>query len=129
MRVRNKIIALLCILIVPLCVSTCSRVENDAGKSSTGELRIIDHTMNVHKFHSEGPQGKVTVSGQAQNISDHTITMATISATFYDKDGNFIYQSLTIKEELQAGEVWYFTIEGIGPDIWKISTYDISDGK
>jgi hypothetical protein len=119
--------SLLLVVIISLCFATCSGTGNEISNSSTNELRIIDHTMNVHKFASEkGPQGKVTVSGQVQNRSDHTFTKATVYARFYDKDGNFIYQSSAEKENLPAGEVWYFTIEGSGPDIWKITKYDIS---
>jgi hypothetical protein len=125
----NSIFALLLLLTALLCFSACPGTDNDIGKPSTNEVQIIDHTMNVHKFYSEKmPQGKVTVSGQAQNISNHTLATAVIYARFYDKDGKFIYQSSALKENMQAGEIWYFTIEGTGPDIWKITTYDISTG-
>jgi hypothetical protein len=128
MYINRTIILLLCIVIGTLCFSTCSGVDSDMSGTSTNEFQILDHTMNVHKFHSEGPQGQVTLSGEARNNSDHTLTGATIYATFYDKNRNVIYQSSATKEELPAGEVWYFTIEGSGPDIWKITEYDISTG-
>jgi hypothetical protein len=123
MRIVNIIVILLGLVLLTTCTLACS-VNNN--KQSITELKILKHTMNVHKFGGDRPQGKVTVSGQVQNVSDHLLTAARIHASFYDKKGKLIYESFASKESLHAGEVWYFTIEGIGADIWKITKYDLS---
>jgi len=82
--------------------------------------------MTVREFSGSGPQSAAVVSGRAQNVSHSAINYATITVNFYDKNEELIATGSTAKQNLQSGEVWYFAVQTVGPDAWKIITYDIA---
>ena len=90
------------------------------------QLKILNHTMNVNKFTDDIPNSNVTVSGAAQNVGNITIKVATVAVNFFDSTGKLVHQSSAVKDNLAPGETWYFAVFSKGPDIWKISNYDLS---
>jgi hypothetical protein len=90
------------------------------------DLKILSQSMTVHEFSGAGPQSSAVVSGRAQNVSHGAINDATITVNFYDKNEKFIATGSAVKQNLQPDEVWYFTVQTVGPDAWKIITYDIA---
>jgi predicted lipid-binding transport protein (Tim44 family) len=82
--------------------------------------------MTVHEFTGGAPQSSAVVIGRAQNVSNVTIRFAMIAVNFYDKNGKFIAKASAIKENLGPGEVWDFGVKTVGPDAWKIISYDIA---
>ena len=96
-----------------------------SGTSESGELKILSHSMTVHEFTGGAPQSTAVVRGRAQNVGNVTIASAMIAVDFYDKNKNFIATASAVKQNLQPGEVWDFNIKTVGPDAWKIISYDI----
>ena len=92
----------------------------------SGQLKILRQSMTVHEFSGGGPQSVAVVYGSAQNASQDVLNSATIAVNFYDKDKKLIATGSTAKQNLQPGEVWDFSVQNIGPDAWKIISYDIS---
>jgi len=90
------------------------------------DLKILSQSMTVHEFSGAGPQSSAVVSGMAQNVSHGAIDNATMTVNFYDKNQKLIASGSTAKQNLQPGEVWYFSVQTVGPDAWKIITYDIA---
>jgi hypothetical protein len=90
------------------------------------DLKILSQSMTVHEFSGAGPQSAAIVSGRAQNVSHSAINYATITVNFYDKNEKIIATGSAVKQNLQPDEVWYFTVQTVGPDAWKIVTYDIA---
>ena len=88
--------------------------------------KILSHSMTVHEFTGGAPQSTAVVIGRAQNVSNVTIRFATIAVNFYDKNKNLIANASAIKENLGQGEVWDFSVKTVGPDAWKIISYDIA---
>ena len=82
--------------------------------------------MTVHEFTGGAPQSTAVVRGRAQNISDVTISSAMIAVNFYDKNKNLLVAASAVKQNLQPGEVWDFNVKTVGPDAWKIISYDIA---
>jgi len=96
-----------------------------SGTSEGGELKILSHSMTVHEFTGGAPQSTAVVRGRAQNVSDATISSAMIAVNFYDKNKNLLATASAVKQNLQPGEVWDFNVKTVGPDAWKIISYDI----
>jgi hypothetical protein len=82
--------------------------------------------MTVHEFTGGAPQSSAVVIGRAQNISSGTIDLAMIAVSFYDKNKHLIATASAVKQNLQPNEVWDFTVKTVGPDAWKIVSYDIA---
>ncbi len=82
--------------------------------------------MTVHEFSGGAPQSTAVVRGRAQNISHVAMNYATIAVNFYDKNKNLIATGSAVKQNLQPGEVWDFSVQTVGPDAWKIISYDIA---
>jgi hypothetical protein len=51
---------------------------------------------------------------------------ATIAVNFYDKNKKLIATDSATKQNLQPGEIWDFSVQTVGPDAWKIVSYDIA---
>jgi hypothetical protein len=100
----------------------------DCSANQSQNLNIISHSMTVQKFSSDAVQGLAVVSGQAQNTGTTIISSATITVEFYDKDAKPLNTSSTVFENLQPNSIWNFSIQYIGPDSWKASTYKLSTG-
>ena len=92
----------------------------------SGKLKILSHSMTVHEFTGGAPQSTAVVRGRAQNVGSATIGSAMIAVNFYDKNKNLIATASAVKQNLQPGEVWDFSVQTIGPDVWKIVSYDIA---
>lgn len=90
------------------------------------DLKILSQSMTVREFSGSGPQSAAVVSGRAQNVGQAAINYATMTVNFYDKSEKLIATGSAVKQNLQPDEVWYFTVQTVGPDAWKIITYDIS---
>ena len=90
------------------------------------KIKILSQDMTVHEFPGNSSQSMAVVYGRAQNITNDTVSNATVSVTFYDKSKKVIATSSSIKQNLQPGEAWDFSIQTVGPDAWKIISYDIS---
>lgn len=82
--------------------------------------------MTVHEFSGGAPQSTAVVRGRAQNVSNVTISIAMIAANFYDKNKNLIATASAVKQNMQPGEVWDYSVQTVGPDAWKIISYDIA---
>ena len=96
-----------------------------ADKANSG-LHILSHEITIHKFGGEVVQATATVYGKAQNSTNHTFNLASIEVNFYDADGKLLDKSSTVKENLRPGEIWNFSVQSSGPDIWKAVDYDIA---
>lgn len=110
-------------LILPLLIISVGCAQQ-GGLSK--DLKILSQSMTVHEFSGAGPQSSAVVSGMAQNVSHGIIGNATITVNFYDKNEKLIATGSAGKQNLQPDEVWYFTVQTVGPDAWKIITYDIA---
>jgi len=88
-------------------------------------LEILSQDMTVREFSGSSPQSMALVHGRAQNLKDISIDSATININFYDKDKRIIATGSAVKKNLQPGEAWDFSIQTVGPDAWKIVSYDI----
>jgi len=80
----------------------------------------------VREFSGGSPQGVAVVLGRAQNISNDAMSYATVAVNFYDKNRKLIATGSAVKQNLQPGEVWDFSVQTVGPDAWKIISYDIA---
>jgi hypothetical protein len=118
---KQRIIAIT--LVLPLLVVSVGCAKQ--GELS-GQLKILSHSMTVHEFTGGAPQSTAVVRGRAQNIGNATIGSAMIAANFYDKNKNLIATASAVKQNMQPGEVWDFNVKTVGPDAWKIISYDIA---
>jgi len=118
---KQRIIAIT--LVLPLLVVSVGCANQ--GELS-GQLKILSHSMTVHEFTGGAPQSTAVVRGRAQNIGNATIGSAMIAANFYDKNKNLIATASAVKQNMQPGEVWDFNVKTVGPDAWKIISYDIA---
>jgi len=66
------------------------------------------------------------VHGRAQNIQNGDINSATISVNFYDKGKKLIAAGSAVKQNLKPGETWEFSVQTVGPDAWKVVSYDLA---
>lgn len=96
-----------------------------AGKGGSG-LKILSQSMTVQELSGDTPQSVAVVYGRAQNVSHGTMSYATIDVNFYDKNKKLIDSGSTVKQNLQQGETWDFSVQIVGPDAWKITSYDIA---
>jgi hypothetical protein len=110
-------------LILPMLIISAGCTQQ-GGLSK--DLKILSQSMTVHEFSGAGPQSSAVVSGRAQNVSRGAINFATITVNFYDKNQKLIATGSAVKQNLQPDELWYFTVQTVGPDAWKIITYDIA---
>lgn len=117
-----KAISITLAILAIMCLFACA--EKNAGKEP--QIQIIDHNLSIHKFGGDVLQSIATIDGRANNISNFTISSASIVVNFYDKDGNLLHTASTIKQNLAAGEIWQFNISFTSPDAWKSVRYDIS---
>ena len=121
---KNRIRVFTVVLMLSLLVGSfgfgCS------GMSGSGDLKILSHSMSVRDFISGGPQSTAVVVGRAQNVSDGVISSAMIAVNFYDKNKNLLATGSAARPNLQPGETWDFTVQTVGPDAWKIVSYDIA---
>jgi hypothetical protein len=90
-----------------------------------GQLKILSQSMTVREFSEGGPQSIAVVRGRAQNVSRDVMNYSTIAVNFYDKNKNLIATGSTTKQNLQPGEIWDYSVQTVGPDAWKIISYDI----
>jgi hypothetical protein len=118
---KQRIIAIT--LVLPLLVVSVGCAKQ--GELS-GQLKILSHSMTVHEFTGGAPQSTAVVRGRAQNIGNATIGSAMIAANFYDKNKNLIATASAVKQNMQPGEVWDYSVQTVGPDAWKIISYDIA---
>jgi hypothetical protein len=116
------------ILVVALMLSLLAGAFGCTGSGTreTGELKILSHSMTVHEFTGGAPQSTAVVRGRAQNVGSATIGSAMIAVNFYDKDKNLLATGSAVKQNLQPGETWDFSVQTVGPDAWKIVSYDIA---
>jgi len=110
-------------LILPLLIASFGCANQ--GELS-GQLKILSQSMTVHEFSGGAPQSVAVVHGRAQNISQVAMNYATIAVNFYDKNKNLIATGSAVKQNLQPGEVWDYSVQTVGPDAWKIISYDIA---
>ncbi len=115
-----KVIAITLVLVSAICMAACA--EKNAGN----EIQIIDHNLSIHKFGGDVLQSTATVDGKAKNIGNSTISSASISVNFYDKDGNLLQTASAIKQNWETGEIWHFNVQFTSPDAWKTVRYDVS---
>jgi hypothetical protein len=94
--------------------------------SQGGGLKILSQDMTVREFSGGSSQSMAVVHGRAQNVKSAIIDSATINVNFYDKDKKIIATGSAVKQNLQPGEAWDFSIQTVGPDAWKIVNYDIA---
>jgi hypothetical protein len=116
---KQRIIALALILSLLIAYFSCA---NQGGSG----LKILSQSMTVNEFSGGAPQSVAVVHGRAQNVKNVSINYTTISVNFYDKDKRLIATGSAVKQNLQPGEVWDFGVQTVGPDAWKIVSYDIT---
>ena len=118
---KTKLIA------IAICIISLAALYACTEKQGTTEpqLQLIEHNLSFHNF-GDVLKSIVAVDGKAQNVSSATINTASINVRFYDKDGNLLHTASATKNELGAGEIWYFNVRFISPDAWKTIRYDIS---
>jgi hypothetical protein len=118
---KQRIIAITLVLPLLIAYFGCA----NQGELS-GELKILSHSMTVHEFTGGAPQSTAVVRGRAQNVGSATIGSAMIAVNFYDKNKNLLATASAVKQNLQPGETWDFSVQTVGPDAWKIISYDIA---
>lgn len=96
-----------------------------AGQGDSG-LRILSQSLTVQELSGGTPQSVAVVYGRAQNVSHGAMNSATVIVNFYDKNKKLIATGSAIKQNLQPGEVWDYSVQTVGPDAWKTTSYDIS---
>ncbi|MGD0351952.1 MAG: FxLYD domain-containing protein [Dehalococcoidia bacterium] len=118
---KQRIIAITLVLPLLIAYFGCA----NQGELS-GELKILSQSMTVHEFTGGAPQSTAVVRGRAQNVGSATIGSAMIAVNFYDKNENLLATASAVKQNLQPGETWDFSVQTVGPDAWKIVSYDIA---
>jgi hypothetical protein len=118
---KQRIIAITLVLPLLIAYFGCA----NQGELS-GELKILSHSMTVHEFTAGAPQSTAVVLGRAQNVGNATIGSGMIAVNFYDKNKKLIATASAVKQNMQPGEVWDFNVKTVGPDAWKIVSYDIA---
>ena len=125
MRTTFTFIVSISILIFLTCLVGCSTSES-SNNPPEENLQIFDDNLMVHKFGGDVLQSTASVTGKARNIGSSTINFASISVSFYDKDGKLVNVSTAEAQNLEVGETWNFNVQCSGPDMWKIVNYDIT---
>ncbi len=103
-----------------------SLVISLAACASGSGLKILSQDMTVHEFSGNSPDSSAVVYGRAQNVKDTAINNAVITVNFYDKNKKLVASGTATKQNLQPDATWDFSIQTVGPDAWKIISYDIS---
>lgn len=112
----------LALLIVPaIILGACAEKQAE----NQPQLTLIEHNLISRNF-GDVLKSIVAVDGRAQNTSDIPLNTASITVNFYDKDGNRLHTASTTKNDVGAGEIWYFNVRFVSPDAWKTVRYDIS---
>jgi hypothetical protein len=116
------------VLVLALLASSfgCTKSGTRDGGLSDRELKILSHSMTVHEFTGGAPQSTAVVRGRAQNVGNVTIASAMIAVNFYDKNKGLIATASSRKQNLHPGEMWDFSVQTVGPDAWKIISYNIA---
>ena len=122
MKIAARIVVT--VLVLALLIASFGCAKSGIGDGS--KLKILNHSMTVHEFAGGAPQSTAVVIGRAQNVSNITINFATIAVNFYDKNSNLIATASAVKQNLQPNEMWDFNVKTVGPDAWKIVSYDIA---
>jgi hypothetical protein len=120
---RFRIVAVVLMLSVVAVFIGCATHD---GNVPRGELKILSHNMTVHEFTGGTPQSTAVVVGRAQNVGNAAIGSAMVAVNFYDKNKKLMATASAVKQNLQPGEVWDFSAKTIGPDAWKIVSYNIA---
>ncbi len=123
MKLIITALATILILLLMVCGAGCAKTE-----TQSPELRILSHSMTVHEFTGGGPQSVAVVVGRVHNLSNMGVRVVVVTVNFYDKKRQLIATASTVKENLQAGEFWDFTVKTVGADAWKTVSYDIKAG-
>lgn len=123
---KYRIIITALVLSLVLVSFGCAKQGARNSELSVGQLKILSHSMTVHEFTGGAPQSTAVVRGRAQNIGSASIGSAMIAVNFYDKNRNQIATASAVKQNLQPGETWDFSVQTVGPDAWKIISYDIA---
>jgi hypothetical protein len=122
MKIAARIVVTVLVLALIIASFGCTK----SGIGDDSKLKILSHNMTVHEFAGGAPQSTAVVIGRAQNVSNITINFATIAVNFYDKNSNLIATASAVKQNLQPNEMWDFNVKTVGPDAWKIVSYDIA---
>src|SRR4030042_371174 len=122
MKLATKFIAVfLAIAFTTFFVSCAAKqVDNET------QIQILEHNLSIHKFGGDVLQSQASIDGKAKNTGSSTISSASISANFFDKDGNLLHTSSATAQNLKPGEIWLFNIRFNSPDAWKTVRYDIA---
>ena len=115
---------LVILFLIPMIITAavgCTRLQ-----SSTSELKILSHHLTNHGFAGSMPQSTATVTGRAQNTGTTVINYAQIAVNYYDKNGILLAASSAVRQNLDPGEIWDYTVLFQGPDAWKSVRYDIA---
>jgi hypothetical protein len=121
MASTTKLLILILLIVPSVILGACAQKTVD----NTPQIQILEHTMNFLNF-GDVLKSIVSVDGKATNGGSTTIGTALIAVNFYDKDNNLLYTASAIKNNLTAGEIWFFNVRFIGPDAWKTVRYEIS---
>jgi hypothetical protein len=124
-RTGRIVVAVLMLSLLASSVG-CGEPGTRDDELSGGELRILSQSMTVHEFTGGAPQSTAVVRGRAQNVGNVTIASAKVAVNFYDKNKSLIATASAVRQNLHPGEVWDFSVQTVGPDAWKIISYDIA---
>lgn len=122
MRLATKFIAVFLAIAFSTFFVACAEKQ----ANNEPQIQIIEHNLSMHKFGGDVLQSQASVTGKAKNIGNSTISSASISANFFDKDGNLLHTSSAKTQNLKAGEIWLFDVRFNSPDAWKTIRYDIA---
>jgi hypothetical protein len=131
MKTRLMIVTAVLTLVSLAGMAGCT---DQSTSGSAKDLKILNHSMTVHWFEAgalrpgDEPKSSAVVVGRAQNVSAVTIGLATVAVNFYDKNKNLIATASAAKQSLRPSEFWDFSVTTVGPDAWKITSYDIAAG-
>ena len=113
-------------IIIPVLILFLLVASFGCANQGVNGLKILSQNMTVHEFSGSSPDSFAVVYGRAQNVKNVSINQATISVNFYDKDKKLMATGSAVKENLGPGDGWDFSIQTVGPDAWKIVSYDIT---
>jgi len=113
-------------IIIPVLILFLLVASFGCANQGVNGLKILSQNMTVHEFSGSSPDSFAVVYGRAQNAENVSINHATISVNFYDKDKKLMATGSAVKENLGPGDGWDFSIQTVGPDAWKIVSYDIT---
>ena len=114
------------VAVVLSLVLLCACAGGSTGVPATGDLKILDHALTTHEFTGGMPQSTAIVKGRAQNVGDSTVGFAQIAVDFYAAGGSLVGSASAITQNLQPGEIWYFSVQLTSTDAWKSVKYEIA---